>query len=62
MASEHPVHSATWSHNTGGLCAGAAKTSATFGTKDEESPLVAVRNVQYFMKDLLETPLLSNLS
>jgi hypothetical protein len=41
---------------------GAAKTSATFGIKDDESPMLAVRNVQYFMKSLLETPLPSNLS
>ncbi len=62
MASEHPVHSAKWSHTTGGLCEGAAKTSATLGTKDDESPILAVRNVQYFMKSRLETPFLSNLS
>jgi hypothetical protein len=56
------VHSANWSHTTGGRCAGAAKTSATLGTNDDESPMVAVRNVQYFMKSRLETPLFSNLS
>jgi hypothetical protein len=47
---------------TGGRCAGAAKTSATFGTNDDESPMVAVRNVQYFMKSLRLTPFLANLS
>jgi hypothetical protein len=62
MASEQPVHSPKCSHITGGRVAGAAKTSATLGTKEADSPILAVRNVQYFMKALLETPLLSNLS
>jgi hypothetical protein len=56
------VHSANCSHITGGRSAGAAKTSATLGTKDDDSPIVAVRNVQYLMKSLLETPLFSNFS
>jgi hypothetical protein len=58
----HPVHSANWSHTTGGRCAGAANTSATLGINDDESPIVAVRKVQYLMKSLLETPFFSNFS
>ena len=61
-ASVHPVHSPRWSQTTGGRCAGWAKTSATFGTKEEERPMVAVRNVQNFMKSRLETPLPSSFS
>jgi hypothetical protein len=60
VASVHPVHSPKCSQITGGRCAGAANTSATLGTKDEESPMVAVRNVQNFMKSRLVTPLPSN--
>jgi len=60
-ASEHPVHSAKWSQTTGGLCAGAAKTSATLGTQVALSPIVAVRAVQNFMKSLRETPLSDSL-
>ena len=32
------------------------------GINDDESPIVAVRKVQYLMKSLLETPFFSNLS
>jgi hypothetical protein len=42
-ASEHPVHSPKCSQTTGGRWAGAANTSATLGTKDDDSPMVAVR-------------------
>ena len=61
-ASVHPVHSAKCSQITGGRWAGAANTSATLGINEDESPMVAVRNVQNFMKSLRETPLLSILS
>ncbi len=47
---------------TGGRCFGAANTSATFGTKEDESPMVAVRAVQYFMKSRRETPFSFSLS
>jgi hypothetical protein len=42
--------------------AGAANTSATLGTKDDDSPMVAVSAVQYRMKSLRETPFSFNLS
>ena len=60
-ASAHPVHSAKLSQMTGGLCMGAAKTSATLGTQAALSPIVAVRAVQNFMKSLRETPLSDSL-
>ena len=47
---------------TGGRWDGWANTSATFGTNEDESPMVAVRNVQNFMKSRLETPLPSSFS
>ena len=62
IPSEHPVHSPKCSQITGGRCLGAANTSATLGTKDAESPMVAVNRVQNFIKSLRETPLLSNFS
>jgi hypothetical protein len=55
-ASEHPVHSPKCSQITGGRWAGAANTSATLGTNDDESPMVAVRAVQYFMKSRRRLP------
>ena len=58
----HPVHSAKCSQITGVRCFGAANTSATLGTKDEESPMVAVRNPQNFMKSLREIPFSASLS
>jgi hypothetical protein len=47
---------------TGGRCFGAAKTSATLGMKDEESPMVAVKAVQNFMKSLREIPFSDSLT
>jgi hypothetical protein len=38
-ASEHPVHSPKCSQITGGRWAGDANTSATLGTKEDESPM-----------------------
>ena len=61
-ASVHPVHSPRCSQMTGGRWAGAANTSATFGMNEEDRPMVAVRNVQNFMKSRLETPLPSSFS
>jgi hypothetical protein len=56
------VHSAKCSQTTGGRWAGAANTSATLGTKEDDSPMVAVSAVQYRMKSLRETPFSFNLS
>jgi len=61
-ASVQPVHSPKCSQITGGRWAGWANTSATFGMNEEESPMVAVRNVQNFMKSRLETPFASSFS
>ena len=58
VASLQPVHSAKCSQITGGRwLLGAAKTWATLETYAAESPMVAVRKVQNFMKSLRETPL-----
>jgi hypothetical protein len=59
--SEHPVHSQNAARPPA-AAAGAANTSATLGTKDDDSPMVAVSAVQYFMKSLRETPFSFNLS
>jgi len=61
VLSAQPVHSASANQITGGRGA-LANAAATFDTYAEDSPIVALSAVQYFMKSLREIPFRVNLS